>query len=106
MKIAWIWTIRSKLFKTTLDCFLLDAPLAVLDADDAHVDPFLGVGGDGELRELALLNPNVPVSVDLATAKPFLPTKYRIKNNFANLENAETAIAESLTLSGKCITDK
>ena len=31
---------------------VLDAPLAVLDADDADVDSLLGVSGDGELGEL------------------------------------------------------
>ena len=57
----------------TLLLLLLDAPLAVLDADDAHADALLGVGGDGELGELALLHPDVPVSVDLAAPEPFLP---------------------------------
>ena len=52
---------------------ILDAPLAVLDADDAYADALLGVSCDGKLGELALLHPDVPVGVDLAAPEPFLP---------------------------------
>ena len=57
------------------DCSLvpLDTPLAVLEADNAHADPLLGVGLNGELGELALLHPDVPVRVDLAAPEPLLP---------------------------------
>ena len=62
------------------ECFLtlillLDAPLAVLDTDDAYTDALLGVGCNGELGELTLLHPDVPVIVDFAPPEPFLPAK-------------------------------
>ena len=47
--------------------------MSILDVDQAHADPLLGVGGDGEVGELTLLHPDVPVRVNPATSEPLLP---------------------------------
>ena len=64
-----------RMFYWRLTC-LLESPGAVLGGDNPNVDPLLGGGGDGEVAELTLLHPDVPVGVDLLTSEPFLPEQY------------------------------
>ena len=52
---------------------LLDIPTPGFVIEDSNRNPVFRVGCDGEVPELTLLHPHVPVSVDLLTAEPFLP---------------------------------
>ena len=53
--------------------YLLDIPAPGFVIEDSYRNPVFRVGCDGEVPELTLLHPHVPVSVDLLTAEPFLP---------------------------------
>ena len=56
--------------------YLLDNPGPCLVVEDSDGNSVFRVGRDGQVSKLALLHSHVPVSVDLLTAEPFLPTMF------------------------------